>query len=50
MIVTENGLAYSDVLEDGKIHDDYRIDYLENHIIQYEPSLRKDILYWDIVK
>lgn len=36
MIVTENGLAYSDVLEDGKIHDDYRIDYLENHIAQCE--------------
>lgn len=36
MIVTENGLAYSDILEDGQIHDDYRIDYLEKHIVQCE--------------
>ncbi|MGT2800301.1 glycoside hydrolase family 1 protein [Streptococcus marmotae] len=36
MIVTENGLAYSDVVEDGRINDDYRIDYLEKHIAQCE--------------
>ena len=27
MIITENGLGARDVLEDGKVHDDYRIDY-----------------------
>lgn len=32
IIITENGMAYSDVLENGKIHDDYRIDYLSKHI------------------
>ena len=33
MIVTENGLgAYDKVEEDGSIHDDYRIDYLRDHI------------------
>ena len=32
MIITENGMAYSDVLENNKIHDDYRIDYLSQHI------------------
>ncbi|WP_086347819.1 glycoside hydrolase family 1 protein [Candidatus Enterococcus clewellii] len=36
MIVTENGLAFSDVLEDGTVHDDYRIDYLNQHIKQCE--------------
>lgn len=34
MIVTENGMAYSDKLEDGYIHDEYRIDYLKRHIEQ----------------
>lgn len=35
MIVTENGMAYSETLgEDGKIHDSYRIDYLREHIRQ----------------
>ncbi len=33
IIVTENGLGGKDVLEaDGSIHDDYRIEYLNNHI------------------
>lgn len=36
MIVTENGLAYSDELVDGEIHDDYRIEYLDAHIQQCE--------------
>ncbi|MCB7177509.1 glycoside hydrolase family 1 protein [Lactiplantibacillus plantarum] len=36
MIVTENGLAASDILDDGAIHDDYRIDYLDKHIKQCE--------------
>ena len=34
-MVTENGLGARDTLtEDGKIHDDYRIDYLRQHIEQ----------------
>lgn len=36
MIVTENGLAYSDVLEGGQVHDEYRIEYLNRHIEQCE--------------
>lgn len=36
MIVTENGLAYSDELKEEKINDHYRIDYLEQHISQCE--------------
>lgn len=32
MIITENGMAYSDQAEDGKIHDPYRIAYLDAHI------------------
>lgn len=35
LIVTENGLgAYDKLGEDGKIHDTYRIDYLQKHIEQ----------------
>ena len=35
MIVTENGLgAYDKLTEDGKVHDDYRIEYLRKHIEQ----------------
>ena len=37
MIVTENGIAVSESLgEDGKIHDDYREEYLREHIQQIE--------------
>lgn len=33
LMITENGLGAFDTLsEDGKIHDEYRIDYLRNHI------------------
>lgn len=35
VIVTENGMAYSEWLgEDEKIHDTYRIEYLQQHILQ----------------
>ncbi len=34
MIVTENGLGAYDKLEDGKVHDPYRIEYLRKHIEQ----------------
>lgn len=33
LIITENGLGTADELtEDGHVHDDYRIDYMKNHI------------------
>ena len=33
LIITENGCGVPDTLtEDGKVHDDYRIDYLRRHI------------------
>lgn len=34
MIITENGFAYSDQLKEGKVEDDYRIQYLDAHIQQ----------------
>lgn len=32
ILITENGLGEYDKLEDGQIHDSYRIDYLEQHV------------------
>lgn len=32
LIITENGLGTPDVLENGRVHDNYRIDYLRDHI------------------
>ncbi|MDO4499967.1 MAG: glycoside hydrolase family 1 protein [Erysipelotrichaceae bacterium] len=34
IMITENGLGARDKFEDGKIHDDYRIDYYRKHIEQ----------------
>ena len=33
-MITENGLGARDVLENGRVHDSYRIDYLRRHIEQ----------------
>ncbi len=32
VIITENGAAYNDIVEDGKVHDTDRILYLSDHI------------------
>lgn len=32
LMVVENGLGVSDTVEDGRIHDDYRIAYIREHI------------------
>ncbi|TGD22255.1 glycoside hydrolase family 1 protein [Companilactobacillus suantsaicola] len=34
IMITENGLGAFDKLEDGKINDQYRIDYLNDHLVQ----------------
>ncbi len=36
LLVTENGLGAFDKLEDGQIHDGYRIKYLRDHIEQIQ--------------
>ena len=36
LLVTENGLGAYDKLEDGKVHDSYRINYLRDHIEQIQ--------------
>lgn len=40
LFIVENGLgAYDTVEEDGSIHDDYRIDYLQKHIEQMKEAV-----------
>lgn len=39
LLVTENGLGAYDKLEDGKIHDNYRIKYLQEHIAQIKQAI-----------
>ena len=39
LLVTENGLGAYDKLEDGKIHDNYRIKYLYEHIKQIQLAI-----------
>lgn len=34
MLITENGLGAKDTLEDGKVADSYRIEYLKSHMQQ----------------
>lgn len=39
LLVTENGLGAYDKLENGKIHDSYRIKYLKEHIIEIQSAI-----------
>ncbi|MDR0898811.1 MAG: 6-phospho-beta-glucosidase [Lactobacillaceae bacterium] len=40
LMIVENGIGAEDVLtEDGKVHDDYRIDYLRSHIEQMKEAI-----------
>ncbi|EOT41340.1 6-phospho-beta-glucosidase [Enterococcus sp. MJM12] len=42
LFIVENGFGAYDKLEDGKIHDPYRIDYLQKHIDQMELAVNVD--------
>ncbi|MEY8459030.1 glycoside hydrolase family 1 protein [Lactococcus ileimucosae] len=43
LFIVENGIGAEDVLEDGKIDDDYRIDYLSAHIKQIEEAIKDGV-------
>ena len=43
IIITENGLGAYDKLEDGKVHDQYRINYLRAHIEQLKLVVTDDV-------
>jgi beta-glucosidase len=42
--ITENGAAFNDeIAPDGKIHDERRLDYLKNHIIQTHLAMQDGV-------
>ncbi len=44
LMVVENGLgAYDEILPDGTIQDDYRIDYLKKHIEQMKEAVKEGV-------
>ena len=43
LMVVENGLGAKDTLEEGKIHDDYRISYLRNHVIELKEAIKDGV-------
>ncbi len=42
MMVVENGLGAQDTLEDGTVHDSYRVDYLRSHIEAMKQAVDED--------
>lgn len=42
LFIVENGIGCKDIVEDGKIHDTYRIDYLKQHIKEMKNAIVYD--------
>lgn len=42
LFIVENGLGTKDVLADGTVNDDYRIDYLSKHMQAMHDAMEKD--------
>jgi 6-phospho-beta-glucosidase len=42
LFIVENGYGAYDKVEDGKVHDDYRIDYLRDHVAEMEKAVVED--------
>lgn len=44
ILIAENGLgAYDDVEPDGSVHDDYRIEFLREHIMQIKEAVKDGV-------
>ena len=43
LFIVENGLGMKDVVEDGKIHDSYRIDYFREHFLAMERAIEAGV-------
>ena len=41
--ITENGSGYYDKLEDGKVHDPYRVEFYRNHIEQMKEAIKDGV-------
>ena len=52
LFIVENGLGFEDkISEDGVIHDDYRIDYIKQHLLEIYNAIEDGVdvmgyLYW----
>lgn len=42
LFIVENGIGAIDKFEDGTVHDDYRIDYLQKHLSQMKKAVEID--------
>lgn len=42
LFIVENGYGYADEVVEGKIHDDYRIDYMRQHILAMNDAINLD--------
>ena len=43
LFVVENGMGAADTVEDGKVHDDYRIQYFEDHISEMKKAVEDGV-------
>lgn len=43
LFIVENGLGAKDVLENGTVQDDYRIDYLNDHLVQVGEAIEDGV-------
>lgn len=46
LLITENGLGAEDVLIDNKINDDYRIEYLQEHLLEVKRAINEGVEVW----
>lgn len=42
LMIVENGLGANDEIENGQVHDDYRIAYLNDHLIELRKAIKID--------
>lgn len=43
LLIAENGLGAKDIIKDGEIHDQYRIDYLNQHIQSMKSAIKDGV-------
>jgi len=46
VVISENGLGAFDKFEDGKIHDQYRISFLQDHLLAVKQAMDEGVDVW----
>lgn len=46
LFILENGIGAEDKVEDGKVHDEYRIDYLKRHLKEVGKAIDRGVDVW----